>query len=101
MFEKPIRKNSKIDNYVNKQKSKTSKSNLSKSWKETSYNMLGIMTQTSLFLILNIITKRVVTRISNLNHFGSGNKFVKFKKIKKAFGYLKMMSAYTHHILKL
>ena len=51
----------KIDNSINSQKSKTSKSNFSKAWKEKRDNMLDIMSQTSLFLLINIIIKRLDT----------------------------------------
>ena len=65
-FENQFEIHSKIDNYINNQKYKTSKSNFSKAWKENIDNMLEIMIQTSLLLILNIIIKRVGTRCSNI-----------------------------------
>ena len=81
-----VEKYSKIENSVNNQKSKTSQSNFSKVWKENIYNMLlEIKIQTSLLLILNIITNKVDTRVSNLSHFWSWNKLVKFRNIKKHF----------------
>ena len=53
----------KIDNSVNNQKSKISKSNFSKAQKEKRDNMLDIMIQKLLFLLLNIIIKTVGTRV--------------------------------------
>ena len=79
-----VENHSKIDNYVNNQKSKTSKSNLYKAWKENRDNMLDIKIQTSLLLLLNIIMKI----FGNIGYqiwaiFWSGNKLVKFRNIKK------------------
>ena len=43
MFKKQVENHSKIDNSENNQKSKTSKSILSKTWKENVDNMIDIM----------------------------------------------------------
>ena len=58
-----VENHSKIDNSVNNQKSKISKSNFSKAQKEKRDNMLDIMIQKLLFLLLNIIIKTVGTRV--------------------------------------
>ena len=52
---------SKIDNYVNNQKSKISKSSFYKAQKEKRDNMIDIMSQISIFLLLTIIIKTVGT----------------------------------------
>ena len=64
-----VENHSKIDNTVNNQKSKMSKFNFSKAWKENRDNMLDIMSQIRLFLLLNITIKTVVISVSYLNHF--------------------------------
>ena len=58
-----LKNNSQIDNYINTQNSKISKSNLSRAWKKNRENTLDIMIQRSLFFLLNIITKTVGTRV--------------------------------------
>ena len=74
-LENQVENHSKIDNYLHNQKSKISKSNFSKDWKEKRDNMLEIMSQTRLLLLLNIITKTVGTRVkgspNTLNVHGS------------------------------
>ena len=54
-----VKKHFKIDNSIKKQNPKISKSNLSKFQKDKRDNMLGIVIQTSLFLLLSIIIKIV------------------------------------------
>ena len=68
-IENQVKNHSKIDHSINNQKSKTPKSVFSKAWKEKRDNMIDIIFQTRLFLLLNIIIKRVGTRVSNLSHF--------------------------------
>ena len=64
MFEKPSQNHSKIDNSLNNQNFKTSKSNFSKAWKEKRDNMLSsdIMSQIIFYLPLIIIINTAVTR---------------------------------------
>ena len=68
-FENQVKNHSRIDHSINNQKSKTHKSVFSKAWKEKRDNTIDIIFQTRLFLILNMIIKRVGTRVSNLSHF--------------------------------
>ena len=92
-----VKNHSKIDNSVNNQKSKIFKSNLSKAWKEKRDNMLVIMSQTSLFLLLNIMRKKVGTLGYQIwVIFWSGDNLVKFRNIKNTFWYLKMISTSTY-----
>ena len=81
-----VKNHSRIDHSINNQNSKTPKSVFSKAWKENRDNMMDIISQTRLFLILNIIIKRVGTRVSNLSHFfGLDINLIKFRNIKKHF----------------
>ena len=68
-LENQVENYSKIDNFVNKQNAKISKSNFSKAWKEKRYHDLDITSQIKLFLILNIVINTVVTRVYNLGQF--------------------------------
>ena len=63
-FKNQVKNHSKIESSINDQKSKRSKSNFSKAWKEKRDNMLDIRRQTILFLIWNIIINTVGTRVS-------------------------------------
>ena len=92
-----VKNHSKIDNSVNNQKSKISKTGFSTAWKENRDNIIDIMIQTRLFLLLNIMIKMVCIRVSNLSlFFWSGDNLVNFRDIKNTFGYQNMMPASTH-----
>ena len=86
IFLNQVKNHSRIDNSVNNQNSKTSKSNFSEAWKEKRNNILDIMIQTSLFSLLNIIINIVGSRVSNLILFLSWDELVKFRNIKKKLG---------------
>ena len=64
-------------------------------------HILDIMIQTILLLLLNIVMKRVGTRVSYVGFFWSGDNLVKFKNIRNIFGCLNIMSSSTSVILKL
>ena len=80
-----VKNHSKIENSVNNKKSKISKSNFSKSWKENIDKMLNIMIQTSSLLLFSVVIITVGTRVSNLSHFWSENNLFKFAETKKHF----------------